>query len=123
MSDRIASVIVTWTMAAAILSLGPNLATAQVMTPPRKMALTLDTVSWEECCAISRMDVHGLNWTLFLTQPRESADDQPIGFSAALGPIDLGLGEARGGRWPADTAAPLVTGWTNPLGLRLAIRW
>jgi hypothetical protein len=123
MSDRIASVIVTWAMAAAIVSLEPNLATAQVMTPSRKMALTLDTVPWEECCAVSRMSVHGLTWTLFLTPPREWADDQPISLSAALGPSNLGFGEERGGRSPADTAAPLVAGWTNPFGLRLEIRW
>jgi hypothetical protein len=70
-----------------------------------------------------RLQSPALTWTLFQTPPWEWADGQPIGLLAALGPSNLRYGEVRGGRSPVDTAAPMVAGWTKPLGLRLAIRW
>jgi len=92
------------------------------MTPPQKSTLVLKTGLWEECCGVSRMDLHGLTWTLFQT-PFRWADGQAIGLLAELGPSDPGSGEVRGGWSPVDAPAPLVAGWTQPIGLRLAILW
>ena len=137
MSNRVVSAIVAGAAAAAVVCLGPHVASARVMTLPQNTTEALKTGLWEECYGValadqndcyggtnlSRMGVHGLTWSLFQTPPRAWADDQPIGLLAALGPSNLRYGELRGGWLLADTAAPLVAGWTQPLGLRLAIRW
>ena len=122
MPNRVASMIVAGAWAACA-SLSPHVATAGAMTPPQETMWALKTGPWDECCGVTGMGIHGLTWTLFQTPSREWADGQPIGMLAALGPSNPGPGEVRGGRSPVDGAAPLVAGWTMPVGLRLAIRW
>lgn len=68
-------------------------------------------------------EMPGLTWTLFQTSSRGQTESQPIGLVAALGPSNPGYQGVRDDRSRVDTTAPLVPGWTRPLGLRLAIRW
>jgi hypothetical protein len=123
MSNRVVSMIVAGVGAAAVASVSPHVASARAMTPPQKSTLVLKTGLWDECCGVSGMGLHGLTWTLFQTPLRGWADGQAIGLLAELGPIDPGSGDLRGGWSPVDAPAPMVTGWTQSIGLRVAIRW
>jgi hypothetical protein len=69
--------------------------------------------------------VHRLNWTLSQTRPRGWTEGQPVSVALGVGlsdPHHLWLRDSR--PLPDAPLAPeTVTGWTKPLGLRLAVRW
>lgn len=68
---------------------------------------------------------HGLTWTLSQARARDWTVGQPISLLVGVGQSDP---QYRGIRAPrpllnASLVPPTVTGWTQPLGLRLAVRW
>jgi len=69
--------------------------------------------------------VHGLTWTLSQAPPRGWTEGQPISLSIGIGPSGPRYRPVPDGRAlrEASPAPATVTGWTKPLGLRLAIRW
>lgn len=69
--------------------------------------------------------VHRLDWTLTQAHPQGWTEGQPISLLLGVGlsdPHHLGLRDNRP-LPPAALAADTVTGWTKPIGLRLAVRW
>jgi hypothetical protein len=69
--------------------------------------------------------VHRIDWTLSQTRPQGWTEGQPISLL-----VGLGLSDPRR-LWIQDSlplpdaslAPATVTGWTKPIGLRLAVRW
>ena len=69
--------------------------------------------------------VRRLTWTVSQTHPEGWTEGQPISFLVGVGlsdPRHLWLRDSR--QLPDESLAPqTVTGWTKPIGLRLAVRW
>lgn len=69
--------------------------------------------------------VHGLTWTLSQARPERWTEGQPVSLLVGVGlsdPHHLWLRDSR--PLPDASLAPAtVTGWTKPIGLRLAVRW
>ena len=69
--------------------------------------------------------VHGLTWTVSQTHAERWTVGQPISLLVGVGPSDPqyhGIRDTRPLR-EASLVPPTVTGWTKPLGVRLAVRW
>lgn len=71
------------------------------------------------------LPVHRLIWTVSQTRPQGWTQGQPISFLVGVGlsdPRHLWLRDSR--QLPDESLAPqTATGWTKPIGLRLAVRW
>lgn len=69
--------------------------------------------------------VHGLTWTLSQAPPQDWTEGQPISLLVGIGASDPRYRPVSDSRPLRDVspAPATVTGWTRPLGLRLAIRW
>jgi hypothetical protein len=69
--------------------------------------------------------VHRLDWTLSQTPARVWTEGQPISLLVGVGlsdPRHLWIRDR--GPLPEESLAPAtVTGWTKPIGLRVAVRW
>lgn len=69
--------------------------------------------------------VHRLDWTLSQTHPQRWTQGQPVSLLVGVGlsdPRRLWLGDS--GPLPDESLAPrTATGWTKPIGLRVALRW
>jgi hypothetical protein len=69
--------------------------------------------------------VRRLTWTVSQTHPEGWTQGQPISFLVGVGlsdPRHLWLRDSR--LLTDESLAPqTVTGWTRPIGLRLAVRW
>jgi hypothetical protein len=71
--------------------------------------------------------LHGLTGTLLQTPPQSWSEGQPVTLLIGIGPSDPRYHRLPAGTRPSDAAASLTsgtaTGWTRPLGMRLALRW
>lgn len=71
------------------------------------------------------LPVHKLTWTVSQTRPEGWRQGQSVSFLVGVGlsdPRHLWLRDSR--QLPDTSLAPqTVTGWTKPIGLRLAVRW
>lgn len=69
--------------------------------------------------------VHRFDWTLTQTHPERWTEGQPISLLVGVGlsdPRHLWIRDSR--PLPDTSLAPqTVTGWTKPVGLRVAVRW
>ncbi|MGB6488088.1 MAG: hypothetical protein WBE91_14505 [Steroidobacteraceae bacterium] len=69
--------------------------------------------------------VHRLDWTLSQTPPQGWTQGQPVSVLLGVGlsdPHHLWIRDSR--PLPDESLAPqTVTGWTKPIGLRVAVRW
>ena len=68
---------------------------------------------------------HRLSWTLSQTDPQGWTEGQPVSVLVGVGLSDPHHPWLRDTRpAPDESLAPeTVTGWTKPLGLRVAVRW
>jgi hypothetical protein len=68
---------------------------------------------------------HRLSWTLSQTRSQGWTEGQPVSVLVGVGlsdPHHLWLRDTR--PLPDESLAPeTVTGWTKPIGLRVAVRW
>lgn len=75
--------------------------------------------------SLPRPPVHRFDWTLTQAHPQGWTEGQPISLLLGVGlsdPHHLWIRHSR----PLPQASPVpetVTGWTRPIGLRLAVRW
>jgi hypothetical protein len=68
--------------------------------------------------------VHRLDWTLSQTPPMHWTQGQPVSVLVGLGLSDPHRLWIQDSPPPVAPLAPAaVTGWTKPIGLRLAVRW
>lgn len=69
--------------------------------------------------------VHRLDWTLSQTLPQGWTEGQPVSVLVGVGlsdPHHLWIRDSQ--PLPDESLAPqTVTGWTKPIGLRVAVRW
>ena len=69
--------------------------------------------------------VHRLTWTLSQTDPQGWTEGQPVSVSVGVGlsdPHRLWIRDSQ--PLPDESLVPAtVTGWTKPIGLRLAVQW
>jgi hypothetical protein len=69
--------------------------------------------------------VHRLDWTLTQAHPQGWTEGQPVSLLVGVGLSDPHHLWVRNSRpLPDESLAPqTATGWTKPIGLRLAVRW
>jgi hypothetical protein len=69
--------------------------------------------------------VHRLDWTLSQSHPQGWTQGQPVSLLVGVGLSDpRHLWVRDSGALPDESLAPAtVTGWTKPIGLRVAVRW
>jgi hypothetical protein len=72
------------------------------------------------------LPVHRLTWTLSQTSPQGWTEGQPVSVRVGFGlsdPHQLWVRDSRPVPDDEPLAPATVTGWTKPIGLRVAVRW